>query len=85
MFPNITKVGDGSNTMFWSDKRQHGKRIAYLAPKLFDTIPKRYINNRTVQEAILTRRWVSDRSSPSGGFHRISSTLGLVIRGGAAA
>jgi hypothetical protein len=55
----VTEVGDGSNTMFWSDKWLHGKRIADLAPKLFDTIPKRYVNNRTVQEAILTRRWVS--------------------------
>jgi hypothetical protein len=68
----VTEISDGSNTMFWSDKWLHGKRIADLAPKLFDTIPKRYVNSRTVQEAILTRRWVSDIKGALslGGFDR---------------
>jgi hypothetical protein len=47
-----SKVGNGANTLFWTDKWIHGQKIADLVPRLFDVIPKRITNRRTVQEAL---------------------------------
>jgi hypothetical protein len=55
-----TEIEDGTNTLFWSDHCLHGKRIADLAPRLLDAVPKRRINNRTVHEALTAGQWVSD-------------------------
>jgi hypothetical protein len=38
----------------------HGEKIVDLVPRLFGAIPKRLVNTRTVQDVILSRRWVSD-------------------------
>jgi hypothetical protein len=43
-----TEIGDGANTLFWSDHWLHGQRVADLAPRLLAAVPKRRINNRTV-------------------------------------
>jgi hypothetical protein len=56
----LTEVGDGVNTKFWKDKWLHGKRIVDLAPRLLATIPKRIVNNRTVNEALTNRKWIAD-------------------------
>jgi hypothetical protein len=56
----ISEVGNGTNTMFWIDKWIHGKRVSDIAPRLFSIIPKRIINRRTVQQALLNRRWIAD-------------------------
>jgi hypothetical protein len=37
----ISKVGNGANTLFWTDKWVHGQKIADLVPRLFEVIPKR--------------------------------------------
>jgi hypothetical protein len=55
-----SKVGNGANTLFWTDKWINGQKIADLVPRLFDVIPKRITNRRTVQEALTDRRWISD-------------------------
>jgi hypothetical protein len=55
-----TEVGNGNNTKFWKDKWLNGKRIADLFPRLIGAIPKRVINCRTVQEAIVSAKWISD-------------------------
>jgi hypothetical protein len=55
-----SKVGNGANTLFWTDKWIHGQKIADLVPRLFDTIPKKITNRRTVQEALTDRRWIAD-------------------------
>jgi hypothetical protein len=55
-----TEVGDGTNTKFWKDKWLHGKRIAELFPRLFGAILKRFVNCRTLQEAIVSTKWISD-------------------------
>jgi hypothetical protein len=44
----------------WKDRLLHGEKIADLVPRLFGAIPKRLVNTRTVQDVILSRRWVSD-------------------------
>jgi hypothetical protein len=36
------------------------KRVSDIAPRLFSIIPKRIINRRTVQQALLNRRWIAD-------------------------
>jgi hypothetical protein len=56
----VTEIGDGSNTMFWTDKWLHGKRIPDIAPTLFESIPKRIVNRRTVQKALINRKWIWD-------------------------
>jgi hypothetical protein len=55
-----TEVGNETNTKFWKDKWLNGKRIADLFPKLIGAIPKRLINCRTVQEAIVSAKWISN-------------------------
>jgi hypothetical protein len=60
----IIEVGDGTNTKFWKDKWLTGKRIKDLAPSLFNAIPKRIVNSRTVYEAITNRKWITDIKGP---------------------
>jgi hypothetical protein len=37
-----------------------GAKISDIVPRLFQTIPRRIAKWRTVQEALLNRRWISD-------------------------
>jgi hypothetical protein len=53
-------VGDGLNTLFWTDKWLHGKSVGELAPALLSRIPMNIQKSRTVYEALLNNRWVSD-------------------------
>jgi hypothetical protein len=43
-----TEVGDGANTLFWTDIWLHGQRIADVARHLFALVSKRRANTRTV-------------------------------------
>jgi hypothetical protein len=49
---------------FWKDKWLNGKRIKDLAPSLYNVIPKRIVNSRTIYEAITDRKWISDIKGP---------------------
>jgi hypothetical protein len=53
-------VGDGQNTLFWTDRWLHGKSVGELAPALLSHIPMKIQKIRTVHEALLNNRWVSD-------------------------
>jgi hypothetical protein len=53
-------VGDGQNTLFWTDRWLHGKSVGELAPALLSRIPMKIQKIRTVHEALLNNRWVSD-------------------------
>ena len=55
-----SEVGDGTETLFWTDRWLHGQCIADLAPRLFAIIPKRRIKQRTVQDALTNQSWISD-------------------------
>ncbi|WVZ93635.1 hypothetical protein U9M48_039600 [Paspalum notatum var. saurae] len=55
-----TIVGNGRSTKFWTDRWVQGKTLAELAPNLFNTIPKKTVQRRTVSQALDNRRWVSD-------------------------
>lgn len=53
-------IGDGANTLFWTDWWLNGQCIADLAPRLFAAIPKRRVKKRTVQDALSNRSWILD-------------------------
>jgi hypothetical protein len=55
-----SEIGSGASTLFWSDRWLGGQRIVDIAPRLFETIPKKLINKRTVQEAIEDNFWIND-------------------------
>jgi hypothetical protein len=50
----VTKVGDGSNTMFWKDQWLNGKRIKDIAHVVYSLVLKRIRNMRKVKEAMPT-------------------------------
>jgi hypothetical protein len=56
----ISEVGDGNNTLFWTNKWINGRRISDLAPRLLHAILKAVVSKRTVQEALSNRNWISD-------------------------
>jgi len=53
-------VGNGRNTMFWTDRWLGGKNIEELDPNLLKTVTKRAIKQHMVADANAGRRWVSD-------------------------
>jgi hypothetical protein len=55
-----SEVGSGSITLFWSDKWLNGRRLADIAPRLFETVTKKIAKKKTVQEALPNRKWISD-------------------------
>jgi len=55
----ITQVGNGMNTLFWTDCWLHGRSLDMMVPHLFGTISNR-ARKRTVHEAMTERRWISD-------------------------
>jgi hypothetical protein len=55
-----TELGDGKSTLFWSDRWLHGQKITDIAPRLVAAVPRKRINKRTVYEALMTSRWISD-------------------------
>jgi hypothetical protein len=55
-----TEIGDGTSTLFWSDRWLQGQRIADLTPRLLTAVPKRRINTCTVQEGLAAGKWITD-------------------------
>ena len=55
----VTQVGNGTNTLFWTDRWLHGQSLDMMVPHLFEAISSR-AKRRTVHEAMTDRRWVSD-------------------------
>jgi len=55
-----SEIGDGANTLFWTDRWIHGQCIADLAPRLFVATPKRRVKQHTVQDALTNRAWILD-------------------------
>jgi hypothetical protein len=56
----LTKIGNGSSTLFWQDRWIHGKKIEDLAPRQLAAVPNRIRNSRTVLEALTDRKWLND-------------------------
>lgn len=56
----ISEVKNGAHTLFMAVRWLFAQRIIDIAPRLFETIPRRIANIRTVQETFLNRRRISD-------------------------
>jgi hypothetical protein len=54
-----TDLGNGKNTLFWSDKWLHGSSLENLAPVVFASVPSRIRKRQTVAEALDNNKWVS--------------------------
>jgi len=52
-----TIVGNGESTRFQADRWLNGKT---LAPNLFKSVSEKTMKCRTVAQALINRRWVSD-------------------------
>lgn len=55
-----SEVGNGNNTLFWSDKWMRGCRVTDLAPSLITAVPEKIKSKRLVTEALEDNRWVND-------------------------
>jgi len=55
----VTSVGDGKNTLFWSDRWIHGRCLQDFAPNVYMSVPARVRNKRTVEEALYDQTWAS--------------------------
>ncbi|GJN35167.1 hypothetical protein PR202_gb23914 [Eleusine coracana subsp. coracana] len=61
----VSHVGQGTNTLFWSDKWLFGCSLAELAPSVVAAVPIKIRQQRTVAEAFMERQWPRDIQ---GGF-----------------
>ena len=59
-------VGNGRNTLFWTDRWLHGSSLESLAPNVVRCVPFKFRKNRTVHEALQENRWVSDIKNALG-------------------
>jgi hypothetical protein len=75
-----TQVGNGKNTLFWTDQWLHGCSISELAPTVVARFRPQIKTKRTVAEALENNAWVSDIQ---GGLSMIRSqstcTFGMVL------
>lgn len=53
-------IGDGRNTLFWTDKWIRGCSIAEIAPQLVEQVPVRIQSTRTVSEGLQIQNWTED-------------------------
>lgn len=54
-----TEIGNGSSTLFWHDRWSHGRKIEDFAPRLIAVVPRKFENSRTVQNALIDRKWLT--------------------------
>lgn len=59
-------VGRGNLVLFWEDIWINGSSICQLAPSIYDAVPARFRNHRTVAEALLNKRWIQDITGALG-------------------
>ena len=60
----VTMVGNGCNTLFWTDRWVDGSRIQDFAPAVVANVGKRALSSRTVAHALENWQWVSDIVTP---------------------
>jgi hypothetical protein len=54
-----TELGNGNNTLFWTDKWLHGCSVESLAPAVFARVPPRIRARQTVAEALNNNKWIT--------------------------
>jgi len=55
----VSKVSNGKNTIFWTDRWLHGQSLDQLVPTLFGSVNNK-TRKKTVYEAITEMKWVQD-------------------------
>jgi hypothetical protein len=60
----FTHVGNGSNTLFWTDKWLNGCSIRDLAPEVVSKVAKRALISMTVDQALENRQWITHIKPP---------------------
>lgn len=53
-------MGDGENTLFWTDRWINGRNAGEIAPEVVALVPTRRRNARKVSEALQDDTWLSD-------------------------
>jgi hypothetical protein len=56
------EVDNGRRALFWQDRWIEGRSLLQLAPNLVVAVPKRAHDHRSVVDALLCDRWISDIS-----------------------
>jgi hypothetical protein len=73
-----TEVGNGNNTLFWTDRWIRGCSIETLAPTVFAVIAPRIRRIRTVADALADEQWLQDIRNGGGlSWHGIRDFLRL--------
>ncbi|RCV37417.1 hypothetical protein SETIT_8G060800v2 [Setaria italica] len=54
------RIGDGKQTLFWTDSWIEGRSIAEIAPCLLQAVGPRIRKKRMVYEGLQNRKWVKD-------------------------
>ena len=55
----VTVVGNGKNTLFWTNRWMAGQSLEHILPNLFGIVTARG-RGRTVADALNNRWWISD-------------------------
>lgn len=55
----VTSVGNGENTLFWSDRWMHGLSLEEIAPTVTKIVPLRIRKKKTVAQALHDHSWVA--------------------------
>jgi hypothetical protein len=53
-------VGNGNNTLFWTDRWINGGCINDFAPEVVSKVDKIIVSTRTVAQALGGQQWISD-------------------------
>jgi hypothetical protein len=72
----ITAVGNGENTLFWSDHYLHGQSLEDLAPNVHKCVPQKVRRTRSVAEVLHELTWVADIKGALG-WHGLAEYLQL--------
>ncbi|RCV05173.1 hypothetical protein SETIT_1G061600v2 [Setaria italica] len=59
-YSTSVQVGDGKQTLFWTDRWIEGRSIAEIAPCLLQAVGPRIRKKRTVHEGLHYRKWIRD-------------------------
>jgi hypothetical protein len=59
-----TVIGNGANTLFWSDRWLNGSAVQDIAPAVVRMVGRRAFSSRTVAQALDNWQWVGNIENP---------------------
>lgn len=75
----VTRVGNGTDTLFWSDRWLHGCSIQDLAPQVVACVPPKVVRSLTVAEALYHNSWPRDVGGALSAEGYIELYLGVPV------